>query len=157
MLHEEVFQRLAVKHPEAVMVRATLEQALPPSLVDEVFDRVASRQYKRKLLFSTLVRLLSLTAMPHSRLVNWLLTCWNSPRTSICASFANIRAVPRNRRPSTPPTLNNPTSPPPASSRNTKPQKRKTKEVQRAGCGGAIILNVSISHGADGRNRTDTP
>jgi IS4 transposase len=60
MLHEEVFQRLAVKHPEAVMVRATLEQALPPSLVDEVFERVASRQYTRKLLFSTLVRLLSL-------------------------------------------------------------------------------------------------
>ena len=60
MLHQEVFQRLIVKHPEAVMVRATLEQALPPSFVDEVFERVASRQYTRKLLFSTLVRLLSL-------------------------------------------------------------------------------------------------
>ncbi|QDU30639.1 hypothetical protein ETAA8_57850 [Anatilimnocola aggregata] len=34
MLHEEVFQRLAVKHPEAVVVRATLEHALPPSLVN---------------------------------------------------------------------------------------------------------------------------
>lgn len=59
MLHAVVFERLVQKHPEAVMVRATLEQALPASLVDEVFERVASRQYTRKLLFSTLVALLS--------------------------------------------------------------------------------------------------
>lgn len=60
MLHEEVFQRLAAKHPEAIMVRATLEQALPATFVDEVFKRVACKQYTRKLLFSTLVRLLSM-------------------------------------------------------------------------------------------------
>lgn len=42
------------------MVRATLEHALPPTFVDEVFERVAERQHTRKLLFSTLVRLLSL-------------------------------------------------------------------------------------------------
>lgn len=60
MFHEEVFQKLAAKHPEAVMVRATLEQALPPSFVDETFRRVANKQYTRKLLFSTLVRLLSM-------------------------------------------------------------------------------------------------
>lgn len=60
MLHQEVLDRLIEKHPEAVMVRAALEHALPPTFVDEVFERVASKQYTRKLLFSTLVRLLSL-------------------------------------------------------------------------------------------------
>lgn len=60
MLHKVVYERLVAKCPQAVMVRAALENALPPALVDEVFERVASRQYTRKLLFSTLVRLLSL-------------------------------------------------------------------------------------------------
>lgn len=60
MLHKAVYERLVSKCPQAVMVRAALENALPPALVDEVFERVASRQYTRKLLFSTLVRLLSL-------------------------------------------------------------------------------------------------
>lgn len=60
MLHSKVFDKLSQRYPEAVMVRATLEQALPPSFVDEIFEQVASKQYTRKLLFSTLVRLLSL-------------------------------------------------------------------------------------------------
>ncbi len=40
------------------MVRATLENALSPAFVDEVFERTATKQYTRKLLFSTLVRLM---------------------------------------------------------------------------------------------------
>lgn len=60
MFAAEVFERLAKKHPEAVMVRAVMEQAMPPGFVDDVFKRTASAQYTRKLLFSTLVRLLSL-------------------------------------------------------------------------------------------------
>jgi hypothetical protein len=42
MLHPELYERLTKKHPQAVMLRAVLEQALPASLVDEVFDRVAN-------------------------------------------------------------------------------------------------------------------
>lgn len=60
MFHMEVYERVVKKYPAAVMVRAVIEQALPPSFVDDVFTRVASAQYTRKLLFSTLVRLLSL-------------------------------------------------------------------------------------------------
>ncbi len=60
MLHQVVYEKLVKKCPEAVMIRATLENALPPSFVDDVFARVASKQYTRSLLFSTLVRLLSL-------------------------------------------------------------------------------------------------
>lgn len=60
MLHEAVLERLEKKCPVAVMVRAILEQALSPAFIDEVFERVATKQYTRSLLFSTLVRLLSL-------------------------------------------------------------------------------------------------
>lgn len=60
MLHAAVLERLEKKCPVAVMVRAILEQSLSPDFIDEVFERVASRQYTRSLLFSTLVRLLSL-------------------------------------------------------------------------------------------------
>ncbi|MBC7816574.1 MAG: IS4/IS5 family transposase, partial [Planctomycetaceae bacterium] len=60
MLHQEVFDRLSVKYPEAVMVRATLENALPPTLVDDIFSQHAGHRNSRKLLFSTVVALLSL-------------------------------------------------------------------------------------------------
>ena len=48
MLHREVFDKLAKSVPEAVMVRAALENALPPSFVDDIFERVSSvsRQVK---------------------------------------------------------------------------------------------------------------
>ena len=60
MLHQEAFDRLSVKYPEAVMVRATLENALPPTFVDDIFSQHAGRRNSRKLLFSTVVALLSL-------------------------------------------------------------------------------------------------
>lgn len=60
MLHQEAFDRLSVKYPEAVMVRAALENALPPEFVDDLFRRHAGRCKPRKLLFSTVVALLSL-------------------------------------------------------------------------------------------------
>lgn len=47
VFQQELFELLVRKRPEAVMVRATLEQALPPSFVDEVFERVAERQHTR--------------------------------------------------------------------------------------------------------------
>ncbi len=70
MFHSELFDRLVRKRPEAVMVRATLEHALPPSFVDGLFRRVAEKQYQRTLLFSTLVRLLSLVVCKARSAVN---------------------------------------------------------------------------------------
>jgi IS4 transposase len=60
MWRQEVFDQLSKKSPEALMVRATLENALPPSFVDDVFLQHAGRGKPRKLLFSTVVALLSL-------------------------------------------------------------------------------------------------
>lgn len=52
------------------MVRAALEQALSPEFVDRVFEETAQEQYTRKLLFSTLVRLLSLVVCRVKSAVN---------------------------------------------------------------------------------------
>src|SRR3984885_10322511 len=56
----ERFERHA---PASVMARLTLEQALPSSWVDEVFEAHRERQYMRELLFSTIVELMSLVAL----------------------------------------------------------------------------------------------
>jgi len=56
---DEVFKRFAEQSPIAVMVRATLEHALAPQAIDELFERVSQRQYTRTLLFSSVVDLMA--------------------------------------------------------------------------------------------------
>jgi IS4 transposase len=60
MLSRTVLDHLEKRCPEAVLVRSALENALPPEVVDEVFQNNRQRQYHRKLLFSSLVQLLGL-------------------------------------------------------------------------------------------------
>jgi hypothetical protein len=59
MLLEDVFNRFVTKSPVTVMARALLENALAPSALDELFGRHAEVQYERKLLFSSVVDLMS--------------------------------------------------------------------------------------------------
>jgi hypothetical protein len=60
MILSEVFERFVEESPITVMARATLENALPPSALDELFASVAERQYTRDLLFSDVVGLMAL-------------------------------------------------------------------------------------------------
>jgi hypothetical protein len=60
MILSEVFDRFAEESPVTVMARAALENALPPSAVDALFDDVAERQYTRTLLFSDVVDLMAM-------------------------------------------------------------------------------------------------
>jgi hypothetical protein len=60
MLLGEIFERFANGSPLTVMLRGTLEYALRPELLDQLFVETARRQYTHKLLFSTLVDLTSL-------------------------------------------------------------------------------------------------
>src|SRR3954469_1139100 len=60
MLLGDVFERLAQEAPVSVMVRATLENALHPQALDQLFEATAQRQYTRTLLFSSVVDLMSL-------------------------------------------------------------------------------------------------
>jgi hypothetical protein len=60
MILSEVFERFAEESPVTVMARAALENALPPSAIDALFEDVARRQYTRDLLFSDVVGLMSM-------------------------------------------------------------------------------------------------
>jgi len=60
MMLEDVFNRFVTKSPVTVMARALLENALAPNDLDELFGQHAEVQYERKLLFSSVVDLMSL-------------------------------------------------------------------------------------------------
>lgn len=55
MLLGKIFERFANGSPLTVMLRGSLEYALRPELLDQLFLHTARRQYTHKLLFSTLV------------------------------------------------------------------------------------------------------
>src|SRR4051812_31040276 len=59
MLLGDVFELFAQEAPISVMVRATLENALNPQALDQLFEATAQRQYTRTLLFSSVVDLMS--------------------------------------------------------------------------------------------------
>ena len=60
MLLGKIFERFANGSPITVMLRGTLEYALRPELLNQVFTQTAQQQYTHKLLFSTLVDVTSL-------------------------------------------------------------------------------------------------
>src|SRR4051794_307160 len=60
MILSEVFERFVEESPVTVMARAALENALPPSAIDALFEDVAERQYTRTLLFSDVVDLMAM-------------------------------------------------------------------------------------------------
>jgi len=60
MIHSEVFQRFVDDSPVCVMVQTLLENALPPTTVNALFEQHAEWQYTRNLLFSDVVQLMSL-------------------------------------------------------------------------------------------------
>jgi IS4 transposase len=55
----ETFERFIQEAPISVMYRALLERALDPHELDRLFEREATNQYTRELLFSTLVNLMA--------------------------------------------------------------------------------------------------
>lgn len=60
MLLDQVFAKFVAKSPVSVMARATLEYALQPKFLDNLFEQHAEDQYTRTLLFSSVVDLLSM-------------------------------------------------------------------------------------------------
>jgi len=57
---EQVFDRFAKKAPVVVMVRGILERVLSPVALNELYNRVADKQYTRELLFSSIFELMNL-------------------------------------------------------------------------------------------------
>src|SRR5258707_8896936 len=60
MLLGKIFERFADESPVTVMLRGTLEYALRPDDLNDLFNRTAQQQYTRELLFSSVVDLMSL-------------------------------------------------------------------------------------------------
>jgi IS4 transposase len=60
MILGDVFERFAQDSPLSVMARGIIENALNPKLVDQLFEDVADIQYTKRLLFSSIVDLMSL-------------------------------------------------------------------------------------------------
>lgn len=58
MLLGDVFEKFVRESPVSVMVRGTLEHALPAKFVDELFEQTAEKQYTHELLFSQVVDVL---------------------------------------------------------------------------------------------------
>jgi len=58
MLLDSLFDPFLEKRPLCVMARATLENLLNPDQIDQLFHRVAERQYQQELLFSSVVDLM---------------------------------------------------------------------------------------------------
>lgn len=60
---QEVLERFESQAPASVMARIALEQAMPATWIDEVFDAHRQRQYPRELLCSTVVELMTLVSL----------------------------------------------------------------------------------------------
>lgn len=59
MLFEDLLQPFLTRRPAAVMARAVLEHAFAAADLDDLFRRVATRQYEHRLTFSSVVALLA--------------------------------------------------------------------------------------------------
>ena len=60
-----VFERFVQRSPLSVMVRGTLERVLGADQLDQFYDRTATHQYTRELLFSTVYELMSDVVFRH--------------------------------------------------------------------------------------------
>jgi hypothetical protein len=70
MFANEMLDRFAEHSPASVMVRATMENTLSPTLLDAVFVSTAKRQRCRELLFSSVVDVLGLVVVGTRKSVN---------------------------------------------------------------------------------------
>jgi IS4 transposase len=59
MILSEVFERFSQDSPLSVMAQAVMENAMSPQILDQLFEDFAQKQFTNKLLFSTIVELMS--------------------------------------------------------------------------------------------------
>src|SRR5512142_3445692 len=59
MILSDILERCAQDAPLSVMAQGIMENALNPQIVDQLFEDVARQQFTHKLLFSTIVDLMS--------------------------------------------------------------------------------------------------
>ena len=55
MILSKAFEKFVAGSPVCVMIRGSLEYALPDTFVNQIFEQTAAKQYTRDLLFSDVV------------------------------------------------------------------------------------------------------
>ena len=63
MVLDAVLERFVKDSPVSVMARMTMQRALSPEWIDQLFEEHREQQYTRELLFSTVVDLMALVAL----------------------------------------------------------------------------------------------
>ncbi len=86
-MSDSCFQRFIDGAPICVMARVALERATAPPALDELFRRVARRQYEKQLLFSTLVKLMSGVVCGVHRSVN---DAYQRERQEVAVSVTSV-------------------------------------------------------------------
>jgi hypothetical protein len=87
MVLDDIFERFAEQSPITVMARASLEHALAPQAIDELFERVSERQYTRTLLFSSVVDLMAAVVCKIRPTVN---AAYRARAEALCVSLKAV-------------------------------------------------------------------
>lgn len=87
MVAESWLEKYTKQRPAAVMTRGTLEYAFADEHLDEIFRTHATSQYEHRLLFSSMVRLLSAVVMRRHRSVN---AAYHAEAKSLGVSLSSV-------------------------------------------------------------------
>ena len=90
---DAIFERFVKLSPVSVMVRGLMERVLNTEQLDSIFENHATRQYRRELLFSSIVYLMSLVscyAAKPDKIALPLFLIFRSHLITISPSFNNL-------------------------------------------------------------------
>jgi len=87
MVLDKVLEKFIEQTPVTVMMRAVMENVLAPTAIDEMFERVAEKQYVRELLFSSVVDLVGLVV---GRVHPSIHAAYQRVKTTLPVSLASV-------------------------------------------------------------------
>ncbi len=93
MMLKSMLARFAERSPVTLMTRVSLEHALSSEWLDDLFEEFRERQYKRDLLFSTTVELMSLVSLGLQPSVHAAAQAKKDLGVSLAALYAKINGI----------------------------------------------------------------
>jgi len=93
MMLDPVLARFVKRSPLTVMAQVTIERALDPAWVDELFEQFRERQYTKQLLFSSTVELMSLVALGLQPSINAAAQAKEDLEVSVAALYDKINGT----------------------------------------------------------------
>jgi len=93
MWMETVFERFVEQSPFSVMTRATFENLLSDSFLDELFEEHAQVQYHKQLAFSTVTSLLTAVVLRYRPSVRSAYVHHADPEATLKAVYEKLQQV----------------------------------------------------------------